>query len=249
MGVVNLSWKTRLLISSVWVFVKILQSLGRVKVRGLENIRNTRWENRLILPNHPSFLEPVLIPMVAFMPEMLRNPSERFPWSVANARTIRKSKFRFFREIPVIPLETNADGRPIDSVAFVKKVLPNMKHTTWIIFPEGTRSFHADEPKITSASGVVIGRARDGIGFLIARAKPLVIPVLVKGAEHAMRPDKPLWHVIIRIWRNPVEIVFGKPLDLSPLLHAKQGRDLYNEIGKEIIHAIAALDTTKEETT
>lgn len=247
-----LSPKLRKLIKKIWILVRTLKALRRIKVRGLENLRSTPWENRLLLSNHPSFLEPILIPLVGFMPKMLQYPQHNFPWQTPNNKFIEDSGMAFLREIPAIPLKTDENGRPNDSGG-IRKILRQMKQSTFLIFPEGTRSSNSDEPRISTSSGVVMGQARDGIGFLVAHAKPTVIPVLVKGADkvlppHISNPKKVMKRAMFALlFRHRIEVIFGKPLDLTHFWEQgkKPTSQTYQEIGKAIMEAIAALDTNK----
>lgn len=239
---IALSRKTKILFWITWGFVKFLMFIGKIKVRGIENVRKTAWENRLLLPNHPSFLEAGLIPLAAFMPAMIKDPAKNFPWQTPNENTIKNSKITFLEELPLIPLKTDEKGRPNDAMA-LRKIIRQLKESTFIIFPEGTRSFRADEPRIQTPSGITIGQARGGIGFLIWYARPTVIPVLVKHTDRVMPPRSP-WRILWRMWFHHVEIIFGEPLDLSQFLNQKEKPtpETFNEIGKTVMAAIATLD-------
>lgn len=244
-------FKIKTLLFAVWGITKLLRLFGRIKVRGVENLRSTPWENRLLLSNHPSTLDPILIPMVGFMPKMISDPDHHFPWQTPNGGFEDNPDFSFLKKLPIIFLKTDVDGRPNDGEA-LRRIMRQLKKSTFIIFPEGTRSYHADEPRIQTASGVPVGRARDGIGFLISHMRPTVIPVFVKGTDRVLQPNtdgfgKGIRQTLTRVWFHRVEIAFGKPLDFSPLLPSgvKPTRETYEKIGNAVIERIAALDHPK----
>lgn len=241
-----LPFKIKLFIYAAWVAVKILEFFGRIKVRGIENLHSTQWENRLILSNHPSMLDPILIPLIGFMPLMIHNIENRFPRQTPNGGFESNPHFSFLKRLPIIFLKTDERGKPNDAVA-LRKIIRELKKSTFIIFPEGTRSFHSDEPRVKTPSGVTIGQARGGIGFLIWHAHPTVIPVLVKGADRAMPPHKSPWFALWHLWFHRVEIILGEPLDLSNVRQngEKPTTQKFEEIGKTVMASIAALDDKK----
>lgn len=247
---VILPFKLKVFICAVWFFILFLRVLGRVKIRGIENLRSTAWENRLLLANHPSFIEPVLITLVGFMPKMVLDSRNHFPWHTPNSHFIEEFGLSFIKDIPfLVPLKTDKNGRPNDAGA-LRELIRRIKQNTFIIFPEGTRSFQSDEPRIKTVSGVEIGRARDGIGFLIAQARPTVVPILVRNADKVLPPHQSnsLGRALLQIMRAlmfyPIEIIFGKPRDFSDFLanKTKIGRETYEELGRLAIGAIADLD-------
>jgi 1-acyl-sn-glycerol-3-phosphate acyltransferase len=103
-----------------------------------------------------------------------------------------------------------------------------------VMFPEGTRSRDGR-----------LQPAQAGIGMVLARSGAPVVPMRLLGAERAMprgaccpRPVK-------------VTVIFGEPFTPNlPADLAERGRDeqkaVYEEIGREIMRRIAALEPASE---
>jgi len=218
---------------TIWIIISFLRICKRIRVQGLQNLRATSWQNRLLLPNHPSMLDPVLVPMVGFAPGMIFDLKNKFPRQTPNGGFEHNSNFSFLKKLPVIFLKTDEHDRPNDAMA-IRTIVRQLKKNIFIIFPEGTRSHRSDEPKTETASGIRIGKARNGMAFLIAFCRPTLIPVLVKGTDKVLLPSTtPNWRgllqVLARIWFHKIEIVFGEPLDCSDIL----GQSRAGHEGKE----------------
>ncbi|MCS7049816.1 MAG: 1-acyl-sn-glycerol-3-phosphate acyltransferase, partial [Verrucomicrobiae bacterium] len=100
-----------------------------------------------------------------------------------------------------------------------------------LIFPEGTRSRDGR-----------LQEARPGIGMIVARARVPVVPMRIFGTERALPRDR--W------WPRPVgvTVVIGKPFEFpapaGETAHGSQGKELYREIGREVMRRIASLSVT-----
>lgn len=243
----SLSWEMKCLMWVIWILVVIFRVWGRIRVRGVEVLHETSEKNRLILVNHPSMLEPVLIPGVGFMPQIFQDPDRYFPWQTPNAaifeKIVRTCKLNFLKKFPMVLVKTDEVERPNDPAA-VRKILRELKRRTFIVFPEGRMSKNSDQPHMHTHSGTVIGTPRLGIGFTIFHAKPAVIPVLVKGAEQVFTWEGSIWRAIKNIFRCRVEITFGKPIDLSYIYMdtVRTREEKYREIGEKVRDAMAKLD-------
>ncbi len=94
-----------------------------------------------------------------------------------------------------------------------------------LIFPEGTRSFDGK-----------LGKAHDGACFIASRANVPTIPVYQKGAEKMMpRGSK-------RIRRAKLSVTFGKPIDFSHIVESEIKREMYQEMGVQMMGAISSLE-------
>lgn len=90
-----------------------------------------------------------------------------------------------------------------------------------LLFPEGTRS----------RSGR-LQRGRAGVGLLLLRAQPVVVPVLIQGLERILPPGRG-----IEIRRRQRALVrFGRPMDLAEWRESPATR----ETGQAIVDAVMA---------
>ncbi len=115
-------------------------------------------------------------------------------------------------------------GRP-DLGALRRTITLLKKGNAVLIFPEGTRSFDGK-----------LGKAHDGACFIAHRANVPTIPVYHKGAEKMMpRGSK-------RIRRAKLSVTFGKPIDFSHIVESEIKREMYQEMGVQMMGAISNLE-------
>ena len=94
-----------------------------------------------------------------------------------------------------------------------------------LIFPEGTRSFDGK-----------LGKAHDGACFIAHRANVPTIPVFHRGAEKMMpRGSK-------RIRRAKLSVTFGNPIDFSEIVESEIKREMYQQMGVQMMGAISNLE-------
>ena len=93
-----------------------------------------------------------------------------------------------------------------------------------LIFPEGTRSKDGS-----------LGKARDGVSFIIHNADVPAIPVYLEGANYLM----PRWSK----WIRPAKLAthFGPPIDFSEAQKIKDKRLMYNSMSQMVMESIGAL--------
>lgn len=93
-----------------------------------------------------------------------------------------------------------------------------------LIFPEGTRSKDGN-----------LGKARDGVSFIIHNADVPAIPVYLAGANYLM----PRWSK----WIKPTKLAthFGPPIDFSETRKIEDKRLMYNSMSKMIMESIGDL--------
>lgn len=150
----------------------------------------------LVLINHQSFLDPLLVglPLQRPVSYLARDSLFRIPvvsW--------------ILRHTYVMPI-----NRDSASTASIRAALKRMEHGFLVgIFPEGTRS--DDEH---------IGEFKPGFVSLIRRAKVPVYPVGIAGAVEAMPRGG------VKLFPRPVRVVFGEPLDEAVLAELRaKGRE------------------------
>ena len=99
-----------------------------------------------------------------------------------------------------------------------------MGRTRCLLFPEGTRSVDG-----------TLGKARDGACFIAHRAGVPTIPVFHSGAERVLPRNSK------RLRRAQLTVTFGEPLELANTGEFETNREMYQQMGNQIMDAIADL--------
>jgi len=157
----------------------------RYRVRGHKHIPQTG--GGLLLINHQSFLDPMLVGLPLHRPISYLARDSLFP--VPGIGWV-------LRNVNVMPINRDAA-----STASIRSALERMENGFLVgIFPEGTRSVTGD-----------VGEFRPGFISLLRRSTVPVYPVGIAGAHEAM-PRRSLW-----LNCRPVRVVFGPPIYRSDL--------------------------------
>jgi len=224
-----------LVVPALGILVCLLEAFGRIKFIHFD--RFPIWEERLIMvSNHPSLLEPWLLPLMGF-------PWMNFPWvfspvwrrfrfslvwfkelqkefslpkNLVPANAPDKNNFydppymRLFQGVNV-PVDRNGgiEGR-IGTVLALKKILNNGGRV--LIFPEGSRTFKAiRNGEVKTANGCRLGKLKDGAGWLALKTGARVLPIWVEGTDKVL-PNNSL--PFPRLW-NRVTIKIGAPFNVK----------------------------------
>ena len=224
-----------LVIPALGLLVCLLETFGRIKFLHFE--RFSIWEEKLIIvSNHPSFIEPVLLPLMGF-------PWMNFPWVFSPLWSRIKFSLSWFKElqkefslpkrlIPAnvpdknnfydppymglfqginIPVDRSggAHGR-IGTVLALKKALENGGRV--LIFPEGSRTFKATQKgEVKTANGRRLGKLRDGAGWLALKTGARILPIWVEGTDRVLPNNK---FPIPRLWHK-ITIKIGSPFKVQ----------------------------------
>lgn len=170
--------------NAVWLFFQVILRVVfavwlRYRARGLERLPASG--GGLLLANHQSFLDPLLVglPLHRTISYLARDSLFRVPvigW--------------ILRKTYVVPIK-----REGGSTAVIRESLRRMEQGFFVgIFPEGTRS----------ADGSV-GTFKPGFAALVRRTNLPVFPVGIAGANRAM--GRGSWFV----WPRRVCVVYGEP--------------------------------------
>ncbi len=157
----------------------------RYQCRGLKNV--PRSGGGLVLVNHQSFLDPMLVGLPLQRPVSYLARDTLFPipfigWAL--------------RQTYVMPINRDAA-----STASIREALRRMEHGFLVgIFPEGTRCVDGE-----------VGDFKPGFVTLIRRVNLPVYPVGIAGAHEAMPRGA------LRFLPRQVRIVFGEPLKREDL--------------------------------
>jgi 1-acyl-sn-glycerol-3-phosphate acyltransferase len=176
-----------------WLW-KSLQGLARIlttvlfdlKAYGRENI--PRRGGALLLSNHQSYLDPVLLGVKLDRPVSYMAKSELFeagrflPWLI--------------RSLHAFPVK-----RGSGDVGAIKEAIARL-HQGYILnmYPEGTRTKDGE-----------IGSILPGVALVVKRAEVPIIPVVIDGSFHA-------WSKKQKMLRGyPIRVMYGPPLAVEGL--------------------------------
>ncbi len=159
------------------------KTVGNLEAHGIEHI--PREGGVLLISNHVSFLDPVIIGSAANreIHFMARSTAFEIPGlgkliSVYNAYPVNR-------------------GAP-DLGALRKTISLLQGGNVVLMFPEGTRSTDG-----------TLGKARDGACFIAHRAGVPTLPVFHSGAELVLPRNSK------RLRRSKLKVIFGEPLELT----------------------------------
>ena len=170
---------------------RLMRTLFGVQTLGREHLPETG--PYILAPNHVSHLDPFAIG-AALPPERLADLYWGGWTGAAFGNVVTRFVSRHAQVVPVDP-----DGGPFSSLAFAAALLKRRKNLVW--FPEGERSPTGELQEFQS-----------GIGMLIERFHPVVIPVWIEGAHSAL----PRGGRLPRLHR--ITVTFGTPIEASELL-------------------------------
>lgn len=195
----------------------LFRALNRVEVYGREHIPLRGERGLLILSNHISALDPLLIGITAmprFSPvwwraaakeELFATPFSRWVVSVIGAFPVKRGRQDF------------------ESMERMAEVIST---DVLVVFPEGT----------WSKTGELLP-GRPGVGKVIYDARPAkVIPVAVKGTDEIL--PRGAW--IPRI-RRRAKIIYGPPMDLNRFYSLPPGIETSQQIVDAVMTEISRL--------
>ena len=145
----------------------------------------------------------------------------------------------FFAMYPPVFRAKGGDGTRARDAKRVALNLVGVEEIVWMlrrggvwvgIHPEGTRKKDADAYTLLPA--------QTGVGRIIHRSRVQVIPVFVNGLINDLRTQ-----VTGNVTRKgpPIVVVFGSPVDFSPLLDTSGSPRTYRSIAERALEAVAAL--------
>ncbi len=190
------------------VIFHILRILKIIPVLHWERFPH-RKRKIILVCNHPSLLEPLLLPPL-FFKEYLFHPFKFVPWSTPDQKNFYDPWYWFWIKPRMIPIDRSSERKELQSLFRMKRIL-NSKGII-ILFSEGGRTY-LGENFLYSQKGKRIRIFKGGLGWLVLKTEAMVLPVWVEGTDkflpHADSPDK------LFCWPNFREKFFiriGKPL-------------------------------------
>ncbi|HUQ70621.1 MAG TPA: lysophospholipid acyltransferase family protein [Planctomycetaceae bacterium] len=199
----NVYWRTfQFVMQSVFCFW-----MG-YRARGLEHLPD---EGALLLINHQSFLDPLLVGLPLSRPVSFLARDDLFRVPVVG---------HILRNTYVMPI-----NREAASTASLREAIRRIDHGFYVgIFPEGTRTLDG-----------LVGELKPGFLALLRRTKAPVIPVGVAGAFEAFPKGTPF------PLPGRIRVVFGAPFDRDRLAASGKDEeaDLLRYVRERIVACVA----------
>ena len=194
----------------------VARAIWRPTVEGVDNVPLTGPV--LIASNHLSFVDSVVIPIVAPRKVVFLAKAEYFTGSGVKGRLSRA----WFEGLGMVPVDRDDTKAAIDSLQIALDVLA--KGEAFGIYPEGTRSRDG-----------LLYRGRTGVAHLALTAGVPVVPVGLQGTQDL----QPVGSTLPK--RAPVTVRFGKPLDFTGRFDGMPTGRARREATDEIMTAIQQL--------
>jgi 1-acyl-sn-glycerol-3-phosphate acyltransferase len=188
------------------IAMRILERNGKIVVQGREHLFGHPG-GTLIVSNHPSLLETILLPLLYF-PHFLTHPFLAFPWSTPDRKNfMSKWYFRLFAHTRMIFVDRDSPS-PASNMRVVRKIISVLwAKGTVILFPEGGRTFKRPL-KMVSQKNKELGTLSRSVECILRNARSAIVPVWVEGCDKALPPGK----YIPRFVHGPVIIKIGEPI-------------------------------------
>lgn len=195
----------------------LMRLVWRPRVTGLDHVPPTGAA--IFASNHLSVIDSFIIPSVISRPLYYLAKDEYFQAPGVRG-AIQREIMIGLNQIPV----DRSGGRA--SLLALDAALPVLREGKALgIFPEGTRSPDGR-----------LYRGRPGVAKLALDSGAVIVPVGVLGTDLV----QPIGARFPKLGPR-VDIIFGKPLDLSPWLDAKRESRTYREVSAALMAEIAAL--------
>ena len=165
----------------------------------------------MIVANHASFLDPVVIGVAA----------GRELFYVAQKNLFAVPVFgKLLLKLNVMPI--NRKRFELSVFHKISKFVEENK--AFVIFPEGTRS---------KTGEIQAGKA--GVGLIAWKTKVKIVPAFIKGSYEAWPARAKIFHPA------KIKIIFGMPLELNHFYQQAPSRELYRKMADRIMQSIKAL--------
>jgi len=191
----------------IGVLFYLLKSLGRIRILYWERFPR-RQGNLIVVSNHPSLVEPILLPALFFR-EYILHPFKLTPWSIPDKTNYYDRWYWFWVRPRAIPVDRGNKREELKAFFKMKKVLASGGKI--VFFPEGGRTFKGEE-FFYSKEGKRIRTLKEGAGLLVMKTGATVLPVWVEGTDNVLPNSRDkLYHCFPRLWRK-MTIKIGEPL-------------------------------------
>lgn len=181
----------------------------------------------LIVSNHPSLLEAVLVP-VLLSRDYLFHPSLA-PWSVPDKKNFFDRWYWAWAKVRLVPIDREDNREAFKALRKIKKILDSSGRI--VLFPEGGRTSGGEDFLYSEKGGKRLRVLKEGVGWLILKSSPLVIPVWIDGAEKVL-PNKVgrLYHCLPKFWYCVI-VKIGKPIQIK----GKTKEEITQEVASNLL--------------
>jgi 1-acyl-sn-glycerol-3-phosphate acyltransferase len=167
------------------IIFQILCALRVIRVLYWERFPH-RQDNLILVSNHPSLLEPFLLPAL-FFKDYLFHPLKYAPWSTPDKSNFYDRWYWFWARPRTIPVDRGEERKEARSVIQMKNVLNS--GGIIILFAEGGRTCFGEKFQF-SPGGKKIRVLKNGVGWLALKTGATVLPVWVEGTDKVL-PNSP----------------------------------------------------------
>lgn len=221
-------------IGSLWIKIS---TYNLMRVSGLENFEQTDSTHPIILvANHRSFFDMYVVSTTLF-----RNTDRKFfLYFPVRAKFFYSSPIGWFVNFvmgwfsmypPFFREAKEAEKRTFDKYSMRELVRICSEESPNIIgfHPEGMRNLNDDPYEFL--------RAQPGVGAVIRKAKPQVVPVFIAGLGNNLPKQ------ILGNWTGgeKIRVWFGEPIDLSAFFEMKDRLRTHKEIADHLMEKIGDL--------
>jgi hypothetical protein len=107
--------------------------------------------------------------------------------------------------------------------------------------PGSVVGFHPEGRRNKETDPYTLLPAQPGVGQLVMRVQPNIIPVFVNGLSNDLLGEvRRTWSKPAGRYETPIVVVYGPPVDCSPYFDQKPRLALYKRVADEIRRAISA---------
>ncbi len=180
----------------------------RIKVLNKKVISRIGEDNKgtIIISNHPSLLEPILLPLI-FFKRFFRHPIKLSPWSTPDRKNFFDKLIFSPLRVRSVPIERGNARKGMKALLKIRDIINN--GGVVIIFPEGGRTFKG-ESFFYSRNGKRMRSLKGGIGWLALKTKASILPVWVDNTDYFL-PNRKTWPR----FRKKIVINIGEPFILQ----------------------------------
>ena len=188
---------------------QIFRFLGFIEIQNWERFPH-KTGNLILVSNHPSLYEPILLPLLFFKEYALR-PVRFAPYSTPDESNYYKRWYWSWIRPRAIPIDRGNQRKEIRALLQMKELLNKGK--VIVLFPEAGRTFKGEE-FFYSKKGKRIRILKEGVGLLIQKTNPTILPVWVEGTNKVIPNSKKRLYCFPRFWRSSV-IKIGHPIKIN----------------------------------
>lgn len=204
--------------------------LGQIKILHYE--RFPHWKKKIIIVmNHPSLLETVLVPTLLLFRQYGVRPFAYAPISTPDWNNFYRRWYWFWARPVCIPIKRGQKISEARALHLLKEKLDQNKIV--VLFSEGGRTFKGKK-LLESKKGEKMRELMPGIGWLVKRTGARVLPIWVKGTDGVL-PNHPTKLYSGVNPRKKITIKIGQLMHFKPSLRLGGAREIVEKIQKTLL--------------